>query len=38
MRIMRDMARDRNEAGRRLREGYEFLKFFTQRKEVASSN
>ncbi|MGH2444128.1 MAG: hopanoid biosynthesis associated radical SAM protein HpnJ, partial [Chloroflexota bacterium] len=32
-RIVKDMARDRDEAGRRLREGYEFLKFFRQRRQ-----
>jgi hopanoid biosynthesis associated radical SAM protein HpnJ len=36
LRIMKDMAQDRHEAGRRLREGYEFLKFFTQRRQPAS--
>jgi hopanoid biosynthesis associated radical SAM protein HpnJ len=32
LRMLKEMARDREECGRRLREGYEFLKFFSQRK------
>lgn len=35
LRIMKEMARDRNEATRRLREGYEFIRFFSQRRQVA---
>jgi radical SAM superfamily enzyme YgiQ (UPF0313 family) len=34
LRIVKDMARDREEAGRRLREGYEFLHFFAQRRSA----
>jgi len=36
MRIVKDMARDKDEAGRRLREGYEFMKFFVQRRQNVS--
>jgi hopanoid biosynthesis associated radical SAM protein HpnJ len=32
-RIVKDMTRDRHEAGRRLREGREFLKFFAERRQ-----
>lgn len=35
LRIMRDMARDRQECGRRLREGYEFVRFFSERRQLA---
>ncbi|MGH2448016.1 MAG: hopanoid biosynthesis associated radical SAM protein HpnJ, partial [Chloroflexota bacterium] len=34
LRIVSEMARDRQEAGRRLREGYEFLRFFAQRRHA----
>ena len=33
MRIVKDMARDREECGRRMREGYEFVRFFWQRRQ-----
>jgi radical SAM superfamily enzyme YgiQ (UPF0313 family) len=36
LRIMGEMARDRGEAQRRLREGAEFLKFFAERRHAAS--
>jgi hopanoid biosynthesis associated radical SAM protein HpnJ len=36
MRIVRDMAHDKAEAGRRLREGYEFLRFFRERRQAVS--
>ena len=35
VRIVREMIRDRDECGRRLREGYEFFKFFAQRGQAA---
>jgi hopanoid biosynthesis associated radical SAM protein HpnJ len=35
LRIVKEMAGDRAEAGRRLREGYEFLHFFAQRKHLS---
>lgn len=38
MRIMKDMAGDRHEAARRFREGYEFLKFFMERKQTTVSS
>jgi len=31
LRILREMALDRRECARRLREGYEFVRFFSQR-------
>jgi len=34
LRIVKDMAMDREEAARRLREGYEFLRFFSQREQT----
>jgi radical SAM superfamily enzyme YgiQ (UPF0313 family) len=34
LRIVREMTHDRAEAGRRLREGYEFLQFFARRRQV----
>jgi len=34
MRIIREMVVDREEFGRRMREGYEFFKFFAQRRQV----
>src|SRR5579884_3149348 len=37
LRIVKDMVHDRDEAARRLREGYEFLKFFMERREAAAS-
>lgn len=37
VRIVKDMARDRHEAGRRLREGREFLKFFSERRQSVGS-
>jgi hopanoid biosynthesis associated radical SAM protein HpnJ len=36
MRMVGEMARDRHAAGRRLREGREFLKFFVERRQSAS--
>lgn len=36
IRIVKDMAHDRQEAQRRLREGYEFLKFFMERRQAVS--
>jgi hopanoid biosynthesis associated radical SAM protein HpnJ len=36
MRMVKDMARDKAEAGRRLREGYEFLRFFRERRQAVS--
>ena len=35
LRIVGEMARDRDECGRRLREGYEFFKFLAQRRQPA---
>ena len=37
MRMVGEMARDRHAAGRRLREGREFLKFFVERRQSASA-
>jgi len=34
LRILGEMARDREECARRLREGYEFVRFFAQRRQV----
>jgi hopanoid biosynthesis associated radical SAM protein HpnJ len=34
-RIMKDMARDRQEFTRRMREGYEFVRFFSERRQLA---
>jgi hypothetical protein len=34
MRIVKEMARDREEFGRRMREGYEFVRFFWQRRQL----
>lgn len=34
MRIVKEMAQDREECGRRLREGYEFVRFFAQRRQL----
>jgi hopanoid biosynthesis associated radical SAM protein HpnJ len=34
LRIMKEMAHDRRECGRRLREGYEFVRFFTERRHA----
>jgi radical SAM superfamily enzyme YgiQ (UPF0313 family) len=36
VRMVKDMAQDRHEAARRLREGYEFIRFLSARHEVAS--
>ena len=36
LRIVKEMACDRNEASRRLREGYEFIRFFSERGATAS--
>jgi radical SAM superfamily enzyme YgiQ (UPF0313 family) len=36
-RIVKDMVLDRDEAARRLREGYEFLRFFVQRRQAVNS-
>ena len=36
-RIVKDMVLDRDEATRRLREGYEFLRFFVQRRQAVNS-
>lgn len=36
LRIINDMVRDRQVAGRRLREGYEFMKFFMERRQAVS--
>jgi hopanoid biosynthesis associated radical SAM protein HpnJ len=35
LRIMKDMARDRQEFARRMREGYEFVRFFSERRQPA---
>jgi radical SAM superfamily enzyme YgiQ (UPF0313 family) len=35
LRIMKDMARDRQEFTRRMREGYEFVRFFSERRQLA---
>ena len=35
LRIVKEMARDRSEAARRLREGYEFIRFFSERGATA---
>jgi hopanoid biosynthesis associated radical SAM protein HpnJ len=35
LRIMKDMARDRQEFTRRIREGYEFVRFFSERRQLA---
>lgn len=37
LRIVKDMTHDREEAGRRLREGYEFVKFLVQRRHAIST-
>lgn len=37
LRILKEMALDRHEAARRLREGYEFIRFFSQRRQTARS-
>jgi hopanoid biosynthesis associated radical SAM protein HpnJ len=34
LRIVKDMVRDREECGRRLREGYEFIRFFSERRSA----
>jgi len=36
LRIMRDMAKDRKECGRRMREGYEFIRFMSERRHAKS--
>ncbi len=37
LRIVREMAQDRHECARRLREGFEFVRFFARRQEAAHS-
>jgi hopanoid biosynthesis associated radical SAM protein HpnJ len=35
LRMLKEMVRDRDECARRLREGYEFIRFFAQRRQLA---